>query len=53
LIPALALTARRPDVAIRRLRPEPRARTLRYAVGDTLHPAAERFLAGVRAAMPG
>ena len=53
LIPTLALTARRPDVAIRRLRPEPRARTLRYAVGDTSHPAAERFLADVRAAMPG
>ena len=34
-------------------KPEPRARTLRYAVGDTSHPAAERFLADVRAAMPG
>ena len=51
LIPTLALSARRPDVAIRRLRPEPRARTLRYAVGDAPHPAAERFLGDVRAAL--
>jgi DNA-binding transcriptional LysR family regulator len=51
LIPTLALSARRPDVAIRRLRPVPRARTLRYAVGDASHPAAERFLDDLRAAL--
>ena len=50
LIPALALVAPRPDVAIRRLRPEPRPRTLRYAFGTASHPAAARFGDEVRAA---
>jgi DNA-binding transcriptional LysR family regulator len=49
LIPRLALAAPRPDVVIRRLRPTPRPRTLRYAVGGA-HPAAERFGAALRAA---
>jgi DNA-binding transcriptional LysR family regulator len=49
LIPRLALVAPRPDVAIRRLRPAPRPRTLRYALGGT-HPAAERFGAALRTA---
>ena len=48
LIPALALDAPRPGVAIRRLRPEPRPRTLRYAVGS--HPLGERFGDELRAA---
>jgi DNA-binding transcriptional LysR family regulator len=51
LIPRLALVAPRPDVAIRRLRPEPRPRTLRYAVGDASHPMAERFGDELRAAL--
>jgi DNA-binding transcriptional LysR family regulator len=51
LIPKLALVASRPDVAIRRLRPAPRARTLRYVLGDPSHPAAERFHDHVRAAL--
>ncbi len=51
LIPKLALVAPRPDVAIRRLWPEPRARTLRYVVGDALHPAVERFGDEMRAAL--
>lgn len=51
LIPRLALTAPRPDVAIRRLVPEPRARTLRYAVGDASHPAVARFYDHVRGAL--
>ena len=51
LIPRLALVASRPDVAIRRLRPEPRARTLRYAVGDASHPFADRFGVELRAAL--
>ena len=51
LIPRLALVAPRPDVAIRRLRPEPRPRTLRYAVGDASHPMAERFGSELRAAL--
>jgi DNA-binding transcriptional LysR family regulator len=50
LIPRLALVAPRPDVAIRRLRPEPRARTIRYALGEAAHPAAERLRDGLRAA---
>ncbi len=50
LIPTLALSAPRPDVAIRRLRPEPRPRTLRYATGDVPHPVAERFGDELRAA---
>ena len=41
LIPRLALVAPRPDVAIRRLRPEPRPRMLRYAAAS--HPDVERF----------
>ncbi len=49
LIPRLALVAPRPDVAIRRLRPAPRPRTLRYALGRP-HPAAERFGDALRAA---
>jgi DNA-binding transcriptional LysR family regulator len=53
LIPALALAAPRPDVAIRRLRPEPRPRTLRYILGDAAHPAGERFFDHVRAALAG
>jgi DNA-binding transcriptional LysR family regulator len=51
LIPRLALTAPRPDVAIRRLVPEPRARTLRYAAGDASHPAVARFYDHVRGAL--
>jgi DNA-binding transcriptional LysR family regulator len=43
LIPALALVAPRPGVAIRRLRPEPRPRLLRYLMGDATHPLARRF----------
>ena len=43
LIPALALVAPRPGVAIRRLRPEPRPRLLRYVVGDATDPLARRF----------
>ncbi len=43
LIPALALVAPRPGVTIRRLRPEPRPRLLRYVVGDATHPLARRF----------
>ena len=50
LIPRLALVAPRPDVAIRRLRPAPRPRTLRYAIGDASHPLAERFRDELRAA---
>jgi DNA-binding transcriptional LysR family regulator len=51
LIPRLALVAPRPDVAIRRLLPEPRPRTLRYAVGDASHPMAGRFGDELRAAL--
>jgi DNA-binding transcriptional LysR family regulator len=51
LIPRLALVAPRPDVAIRRLRPEPRARTLRYVVGDASNPVAERFGDDLRLAL--
>lgn len=51
LIPTLALSAARPDVAIRRLRPEPRPRTLRYVVGGASHPLAERFRDELRAAL--
>ena len=43
LIPALALVAPHPGVAVRRLRPEPRPRLLRYLVGDETHPLARRF----------
>ena len=43
LIPALALVAPHPGVAVRRLRPEPRPRLLRYLVGDATHPLARRF----------
>jgi DNA-binding transcriptional LysR family regulator len=50
LIPALALTTPRPDVAIRRLRPAPRARTLRCLPADASHPAAQRFRDHLRAA---
>jgi DNA-binding transcriptional LysR family regulator len=53
LIPTLALAAPRPDVVIRRLRPEPRPRTLRYLPGDVWHPAAERFCEHLRAALVG
>jgi DNA-binding transcriptional LysR family regulator len=49
LIPRLALVAPRPDVAIRRLRPEPPARMLRYAAGD--HPSAQRFGEALRVAL--
>jgi DNA-binding transcriptional LysR family regulator len=48
LIPELALVAPRPDVVVRRLRPEPRPRTLRYVAGS--HPLAERFGDELRAA---
>ena len=51
LIPTLALAAHRPDVASRRLRPEPRPRMLRYVLGDASHPMAERFGDGLRAAL--
>ena len=51
LIPRLALTAPRPDVAIRQVRPEPGARTLRYALGDPSHPAVGRFYDHVRGAL--
>ena len=51
LIPQLALVAPRPDVAIRRLRPEPRPRTLRYAAGDESHPLAELFRDELRTAV--
>ena len=53
LIPTLALTAPRLDVAIRRLRPEPRPRTLRYVAADASHPVAARFGDHVRAALAG
>ena len=53
LIPRLALVAPRPDVAIRRLRPEPRPRTLRVALGDASHPVGERFRDELRAALAG
>jgi DNA-binding transcriptional LysR family regulator len=43
LIPALALDAPHPGVVIRRLRPAPRARRLRYAAADPGDPAAQRF----------
>ena len=51
LIPTLALSAARPDVAIRRLVPEPRPRTLRYVVGGASHPLAERFRDELRVAL--
>jgi DNA-binding transcriptional LysR family regulator len=51
LIPTLALSAARVDVAIRRLRPEPRPRTLRYVVADASHPMADRFRDELRAAL--
>jgi DNA-binding transcriptional LysR family regulator len=51
LIPTLALTAPRPDVAIRRLRPQPRPRTLRYAVADPSPSEFERFGDHLRAAL--
>jgi DNA-binding transcriptional LysR family regulator len=51
LIPTLALAAPRPDVAIRRLRPEPPPRVLRWVLGDGTHPVAERFGEHVRAAL--
>jgi DNA-binding transcriptional LysR family regulator len=50
LIPALALVAPRPDVAIRALRPRPPARTLRLAVA-TDQPVLERFRDHLRAAL--
>jgi DNA-binding transcriptional LysR family regulator len=43
LIPALALDAPHPGVVIRRLRPGPRPRRLRYAAADAASPAAQRF----------
>jgi DNA-binding transcriptional LysR family regulator len=51
LIPTLALAAPRPDVAIRRLRPSPRPRILRWVLGDGTDPAAERFGEHMRAAL--
>jgi DNA-binding transcriptional LysR family regulator len=51
LIPTLALAAPRPDVAVRRLRPQPRPRTLRYAVADPSPPAVQRFGDHLRAAL--
>ena len=53
LIPTLALTAPRRDVAIRRLCPEPWPRTLRYVAADASHPVAARFSDHVRAAHAG
>jgi DNA-binding transcriptional LysR family regulator len=43
VIPALALDAPHPGVAIRRLRPAPQRRRLRYAVADGARPATEAF----------
>jgi hypothetical protein len=43
LIPELALDAPHPGVVIRRLRPAPRARRLRYAAADAASPVAQRF----------
>jgi DNA-binding transcriptional LysR family regulator len=51
LIPMLALAAPHPGVAFRRLRPPPRPRTLRYAIGAAPTPAAERLGAHLRAAL--
>jgi DNA-binding transcriptional LysR family regulator len=52
LIPKLALGVPRPDVAIRRLRPAPRARMLRYAAAAPATALTERFLEHLRAALP-
>jgi DNA-binding transcriptional LysR family regulator len=43
LIPVLALAAPHPGVVIRRLRPAPRARRLRYAAAEPESAAAQRF----------
>jgi DNA-binding transcriptional LysR family regulator len=43
LIPTLALDAPHPGVAIRRLRPLPAARRLRYVVADATNPVAQQF----------
>jgi DNA-binding transcriptional LysR family regulator len=51
LIPTLALTTPRLDVAIRRLRPLPRPRTLRYAFADAAAPPVVRFGDHLRAAL--
>jgi DNA-binding transcriptional LysR family regulator len=51
LIPELALLVPRPDVAIRRLRPEPRPRILRLVLADASHPLGERFRDELRAAL--
>jgi DNA-binding transcriptional LysR family regulator len=53
LIPRLAMVPPRPDLATRRLRPEPRPRTLRYIAGDASHPLAERFRDELCAALGG
>lgn len=43
LIPTLALDAPHPGLAIRRLRPAPQPRRLRYVTADEANPAAQRF----------
>ena len=53
LIPTLALIPPRRDVAIRRLRPEPRPRKLSDVAADASHPVAARFGDQVRAALAG
>ena len=53
LIPMLALAAQHPGVVIRRLRPPPLPRTLRYVVPSRASPAAERFRDHLRAAFAG
>jgi hypothetical protein len=51
LIPTLAFAAPRPDVVVRRLRPRPRPRMLRYAVTGPPTPLVERFRDHLRAAL--
>jgi DNA-binding transcriptional LysR family regulator len=51
LVPTLALAAPHPGVVFRRLKPQPRPRTLRYAIGATATPAAERLGDYLRAAL--
>jgi len=51
LIPTLALAAPHPGVVFRRLKPPPRPRTLRYAVGGAPTPAAEQLGAHLKAAL--
>lgn len=51
LIPTLALAAPHPGVVFRRLKPPPRPRTIRYAVGAAPAPAADQLGAHLRAAL--